>query len=99
MVLERYRGRIDAVARHLIQSHGSAVHVVFLRGVPDYESVIHFEGGAQHTVDSALFTFGYGGTGADNFSYLLSRLGFVNTNIKEVRCPIKLDRDGTWSDV
>lgn len=99
MVREQYRSRIDAVARELVALHGSPSHVVFLRGVPHNESVIHFQNGAQYAVDSSLFTFGYGGTGPDNFSYLLSRLGFSKSNVSVVECPVKLDKDGTWSDV
>lgn len=93
-----YESQMRELARRVIAVHGKLTEVIFTEKWPEGNSHLVFSDGTILPASeiSSMLTFGYHGTGPDCYVAFLSEAGFKQTEVADVKEPLKLKSDGSW---
>ena len=93
-----YESQMRQLAREVIAVHGKLVEVIFTEKWPEGTSHLVFSDGTTLPASkiSSMLTFGYQGTGPSCYAAFLSEAGFKQTDVTDVKEPLKLKSDGSW---
>ena len=93
-----YESQMRTLARSVVAGHGKLAEVIFTEKWPEGKSHLVFSNGTILPTSeiSSMLTFGYHGTGPDCYAAFLSEAGFRQTDVTDVKEPLKLKSDGSW---
>lgn len=92
-----YESQMRKLARRVIAVHGKLIEVIFTEKWPGGTSHLVFSDGTILPASevSSMLTFGYHGTGPDCYAAFLSAAGFKQTDVTDIKEPLKLKSDGS----
>ncbi|MFQ6081080.1 MAG: hypothetical protein ACE5OW_05385 [Candidatus Bathyarchaeia archaeon] len=92
-----YESQMRELARRVIAVHGKLIEVIFTGKWPEGTSHLVFSDGTILPASeiSSMLTFGYLGTGPGCYAAFLSAAGFKQTDVTDVKEPLKLKSDGS----